>query len=171
MKAPRKDQEALKLQPEALESKHEAYYCANQALPGWARGLALANKPIFDCIKHPTPSQLNPCQGTCCRIRDSRFPSTRFPLLSRRLHHQKSQPHDTRFPPQSSHPSHRRTTRKSTSPTPDPGRDFTMDELLARRDEASMNRLRLAEEFLDPRALPPPPPRQECRQNMSLIHL
>ena len=46
-----------------------------------------------------------------------------------------------------------------------------MDELLARRDEASMNRLRLAEEFLDPRALPPSPPRQDCHQKIPLIRL
>jgi hypothetical protein len=46
-----------------------------------------------------------------------------------------------------------------------------MDELLARRDEASMNRLRLAEEFLDPRALPPPPPRQDWHRKMSLTRL
>lgn len=34
-----------------------------------------------------------------------------------------------------------------------------MDELLLRRDEATLNRVRLAEEFLDPRTAAPPPVR------------
>lgn len=39
---------ALKLYLEALEQKHEAYHCANQALPGRARGLAPTNKPCYE---------------------------------------------------------------------------------------------------------------------------
>lgn len=42
---------APKLEKEAVESKQQAYYSANQALPGRARGLPLTNKPALECMR------------------------------------------------------------------------------------------------------------------------